>query len=76
MRTPEDYLVGLWPLGVYFAAVLLVVAGMVIAAYFLGQRRKQPAALWSKESSGNITTCYLKTRTSWTKQDWRNRPGS
>ena len=28
----------MWPLGVYFALVLLLVAGMLVVSYVLGQR--------------------------------------
>ena len=33
----------MWPLGVYFALVLLLVAGMLLLSYFLGQRHREPA---------------------------------
>ena len=32
-----------WPLAVYFAAVLLIVAAMLAVSYVLGQRHKEPA---------------------------------
>ena len=31
----------MWPLGVYFATVLLLVAGMLVVSYLLGQRHHQ-----------------------------------
>ena len=31
----------MWPLGVYFALVLLLVAGMLVVSYLLGQRHRQ-----------------------------------
>jgi|ERR1019366_6864803 hypothetical protein len=31
----------MWPLGVYFALVLLLVAGMLVVSYLLGQRHHQ-----------------------------------
>jgi len=33
---------GLWPLLVYAVLVLLVVGGMIILSYFLGQKHKEP----------------------------------
>ncbi len=33
----------MWPLGVYFALVLLLVAGMLLVSYLLGQRHREPA---------------------------------
>ncbi len=33
----------MWPLGVYFAIVLLLVAGMLLVSYLLGQRHREPA---------------------------------
>jgi len=33
----------MWPLGVYFALVLLVVTGMLLVSYLLGQRHREPA---------------------------------
>src|SRR5574337_1496412 len=33
----------MWPLGVYFALVLLLVSGMLLVSYLLGQRHRQPA---------------------------------
>ncbi len=33
----------LWPMAVYFAAVLLVVAGMLVVSYLLGQRHEERA---------------------------------
>ena len=32
-----------WPLGVYFALVLLLVAGMLVVSYLLGQRHSERA---------------------------------
>ena len=42
MNTPEQYVAPLWPLGVYFVAVLAVVTGMIAGSYFLGPRRRHP----------------------------------
>ncbi len=33
----------LWPLGIYFALVLLLVAGMLAVSYLLGQRHRERA---------------------------------
>ncbi len=33
----------MWPLGVYFALVLLLVAGILVVSYLLGQRHDEPA---------------------------------
>ncbi len=33
----------IWPLAVYFAAVILLVAGMLALSYVLGQRHQEPA---------------------------------
>ncbi len=33
----------LWPLGIYFALVLLLVAGMLVVSYLLGQRHRERA---------------------------------
>jgi NADH-quinone oxidoreductase subunit A len=33
----------IWPLGVYFALVLLLVTGMLLVSYLLGQRHREPA---------------------------------
>jgi NADH-quinone oxidoreductase subunit A len=35
--------VTLWALGIYFAIVLALVAGMLIVSYLLGQRHREPA---------------------------------
>lgn len=37
------YLLVLWPLAVYFAAVILLVAAMLIISHFLGQRHVERA---------------------------------
>ncbi len=34
--------VEMWPLGVYFAIVLGLVAGMIVVSYLLGQRHREP----------------------------------
>ncbi|HTS62002.1 MAG TPA: NADH-quinone oxidoreductase subunit A [Candidatus Acidoferrales bacterium] len=40
---PEFEASPLWALGVYFALVILVVAGMLLVSYLLGQRHQEPA---------------------------------
>lgn len=39
-----------WPLGIYFAAVLLIVATMLSLSYVLGQRHNEPATRSPYES--------------------------
>ncbi|MCL4492451.1 MAG: NADH-quinone oxidoreductase subunit A [Nitrospirae bacterium] len=41
MNTPSAYTTALWPLAVYFVAVVLMVASMMVFSYFLGQRHKE-----------------------------------
>lgn len=36
-------MIPLWPLAVYFAAAVLIVAGMLIVSWLLGQRHHEPA---------------------------------
>lgn len=55
-NTPE-----LWPLGVYFAAVLVVVGGMLTISYLLGQRHKDPSTGLPYES-GVPTTGSARVR--------------
>ena len=45
MSTPEEHLVLLWPLGVWFAAVLVVVTSMIAGSFFLGPRRRHEGML-------------------------------
>ncbi len=33
----------IWPMAVYFGAVLFIVAGILLASYLLGQRHREPA---------------------------------
>ncbi|MGD8403960.1 MAG: NADH-quinone oxidoreductase subunit A [Anaerolineales bacterium] len=35
--------VGLWPLGVYFIAVVVLLVGMLVISYILGERHKEHA---------------------------------
>ncbi|MBI4789986.1 MAG: NADH-quinone oxidoreductase subunit A [Chloroflexi bacterium] len=45
----------LWPLAVYFAAVLILVGGMVALSYVLGQRHSQRATVEPYESGIRVT---------------------
>jgi NADH-quinone oxidoreductase subunit A len=47
--------VALWPLAVYFAAVLVVVAGMIGLSYVLGQRHAGPHVGKPYESGVELT---------------------
>jgi NADH-quinone oxidoreductase subunit A len=40
----------MWPLGIYFGIVLLLVAGMLLVSYLLGQRHADPATDETYES--------------------------
>src|SRR5215510_13236810 len=50
-----------WPLAVYFAAVLVVVAGMLTLSYFLGQRHQEKATGEPYES-GIVSTGSARLR--------------
>ena len=41
MSTASAQTAGLWPIAVYFAAVLVVVSSMIAISYVLGQRHKE-----------------------------------
>jgi NADH-quinone oxidoreductase subunit A len=43
LNTAPAHEAALWPLAVYFVAVIVVVAGMVTLSYFLGQRHREKA---------------------------------
>ena len=45
----------LWPLGLYFAGVLVVLAGMLGLSYLLGQRHREPQTGVPYESGMAIT---------------------
>ena len=40
----------MWPLGIYFVSVILVVAGMLALSYVLGERHHDPATAAPYES--------------------------
>jgi NADH-quinone oxidoreductase subunit A len=47
--------VGLWPLGVYFIAVVVLLGGMLVISYVLGERHKEHATDEPYESGMPIT---------------------
>jgi len=53
----------MWPLGVYFALVLLLVAGMLLVSYLLGQRHREPAT-GSPYESGILSEGSARVRLS------------
>lgn len=53
--------VSLWPAGVYFAAVLVVVVGQVALSYFLGERHRG-RAMGEPYESGVLTTGSARVR--------------
>jgi NADH-quinone oxidoreductase subunit A len=58
---PAIHLATLWPLAVYFAAVILLVAGMLAVSYLLGQRHQARATLEPYES-GIVSTGSARLR--------------
>lgn len=63
MNPPQALSGPLWPLLVYLAAVLIVVAGMIIISYFLGQRHHEPSTSIPFES-GMLPTGSARRRIS------------
>jgi NADH-quinone oxidoreductase subunit A len=55
------WLVTLWPLAVYFAAVILLVAGMLALSYLLGQRHRARAT-GAPYESGIVSTGSARLR--------------
>ncbi len=55
------YLTALWPLVVYFIAVILLVAGMLVVSYLLGQRHRARAMIEPYES-GIVSTGSARLR--------------
>lgn len=43
MNSSAMYAVAFWPLAVYFAAVIVIVIGMMLLSYVLGQKHKDRA---------------------------------
>src|SRR5215470_9426412 len=58
---PAIHLATLWPLAVYFAAVILLVAGMLALSYLLGQRHRARATGEPYES-GIVSTGSARLR--------------
>ena len=61
MTGPAFTLSGLWPMGLYFIAVLLLVAGMLGFSHVLGQRHRERATDDPYES-GIVSTGPGRTR--------------
>jgi NADH-quinone oxidoreductase subunit A len=61
LNIPAIHLVTLWPLAVYFAAVILLVAGMLALSYLLGQRHRARATGEPYES-GIVSTGSARLR--------------
>lgn len=59
----EGNLVMLWPLGVYFLAVLALVTGMLVVSWLLGQRHDDPAT-GSPYESGIVSQGTARVRLS------------
>jgi NADH-quinone oxidoreductase subunit A len=58
---PAIHLAPLWPLAIYFAAVILLVAGMLAISYLLGQRH-QARATGEPYESGIVSTGSARLR--------------
>ena len=61
LNMPAIHLAPLWPLAVYFAAVILLVAGMLAISYLLGQRH-QDRATGEPYESGIVSTGSARLR--------------
>src|SRR6266511_244984 len=61
LNIPTIHLVTLWPLAVYFTAVILLVAGMLALSYLLGQRHYERATGEPYES-GVVSTGSARLR--------------
>lgn len=55
--------VALWPLGIYFVVVVILVAGMIVVSYLLGQRHQERATGLPFES-GIVSTGSARVRLS------------
>src|SRR5262245_34512999 len=60
-KMPAIHLAPVWPLAVYFAAVILLVAGMLAVSYLLGQRH-QARATGEPYESGIVSTGSARLR--------------
>lgn len=63
VSTFTEHTAALWPLAVYFAAVIVMVTTMMVLSYLLGQRHKERATGEPYES-GIITTGSARLRLS------------
>lgn len=61
MNVPEAQTITLWPLAVYFAAVIALVTFMITLSYFLGQRHRERATGKPYES-GIVSTGTARVR--------------
>src|SRR5262245_49852321 len=61
LNMPAIHLVTLWPLAVYFTAVILLVAGMLALSYLLGERHRARATDEPYES-GIVSTGSARLR--------------
>jgi len=61
MNTSAAHPAALWPLAVYFIAVLVIVTGLVAMSYFLGQRHREKATGEPYES-GIVSTGTARIR--------------
>ena len=61
LNMPVIHIVTLWPLAVYFAAVILLVAAMLAVSYLLGQRH-QARATGEPYESGIVSTGSARLR--------------
>lgn len=61
MNTSAVHPAALWPLAVYFIAVLVIVTGLVAMSYFLGQRHREKATGEPYES-GIVSTGTARIR--------------
>ncbi len=61
MNSPATETITLWPLAVYFVAVIVMVAGMLALSYLLGQRHRERATGEPYES-GIVSTGSARLR--------------
>ncbi len=62
MPTSSTQVIPLWPLVVYFVAVVILVGGMLGLSYILGQRHKGRAVDAEPYESGMVPTGSARTR--------------
>jgi NADH-quinone oxidoreductase subunit A len=61
LYSPATQTITLWPFAVYLAAVIVMVAGMLLLSYFLGQRH-QERATGEPYESGIVSTGSARLR--------------